>query len=135
MRHRPPWMPRLHPEARNKDGSFKREPLSYFYKQLPEQIGFFILREVQGLEDRQVQAYASAVRAETAAWPAPEDGKVRLVSCKMPQINSLIALRFLMATVLEALFTPSLRGRAATCSALFMSTACPSWADLNRSDH
>ena len=73
-------MPRLHPEQRYKDGSVKREPLRYFYKQLPEQIGFFILRDIRGLDDRQVQAYHRDVRAGKAAWPAPEDGKVRLVS-------------------------------------------------------
>ena|SRR6476646_8785560 len=77
MSHRPPWTPRVESATLKRDGAAKREPLSVYYKQLPEQIGFFILREVRGLSDQEVAAYARRVRAEEAAWPAPSDWRVR----------------------------------------------------------
>ena len=77
MRHRPPWTPKVEPATLKRDGAAKRQPLSIYYKQLPEQIGFFILQEVRGLSDQEVSAYARKVRAEEAAWPAPVDWRVR----------------------------------------------------------
>lgn len=106
-RYTPPWTPRLAPEELNKDGSVKRQPLSHFYKQLPEQIGFFILREVQGLGPREVSAYARSVRSERAAWPAPEDGRVRLVSSWLPRVRHQIAAICLLL-LCKILFTPPL---------------------------
>ena len=96
MRYTPPWTPRLTPEVLNKDGSVKRQPMSHFYKELPEQIGFFILREARGLGPREIQACARKVRAGLAAWPAPEDGRVRLVSSWLPRVRHDVAAILLL---------------------------------------
>ena len=85
MSYLPPWTPRLHPEQWNDDGSVKRERLSYFFKQLPEQIGCYILQELRGLDAQAVQAFARDVRKGKAVWPTSEDGRVRLVLSDLPQ--------------------------------------------------
>lgn len=140
MRLRLPWMPRLHPEARNKDGSVKREPLSYFYNQLSEQIGFFILRDVRGLDNREVKDYARTIKLGTAVWPLPEDGKVRLGSSTgLPHVNSLIARMLLMATVPEAQSSTSFvkleRPRSSMFCSLLILTACSSPVALAGSEY
>ena len=57
------------PRKLKADKSPLTEPLSMFFKELPEQIGFFLARDVLGWSEEKVAEFATKVRRVEAIWP------------------------------------------------------------------
>lgn len=76
MNYRPVWTPEEVPSKLKADKTPLTEPLSKFLKELPEQIGFFLVRDVWGWEDEMVAEFASKVRKKQESWPHPHGFRV-----------------------------------------------------------
>lgn len=76
MSYRPPWTPAVVPTRLDANETPITEPLSFFSKELPEQIGFFILRDVRGWPDKRIADFALRVQKNEAAWPHAHNRRV-----------------------------------------------------------
>ncbi|GAQ93533.1 hypothetical protein KFL_016250010, partial [Klebsormidium nitens] len=77
MSFRPPWTPAVVPTLLDRNNTPITEPLSTFFKELPEQIGFFMLRDVRQWDVRRVAAFAQAVYVSYSVYTAPMEENER----------------------------------------------------------